>query len=222
MFNKKRCKNCENKVSSSYEFCPNCGNDLKNNSKKEDFGMLGKDDNINEFEQFSKSLFGGIGGSMINKMLGNAMKMLEKEMQKEIQRKPNVSNQPRTNFQLFVNGKKVNMNNAFQTNPQVQKEIQINEAQLNQFSEKNRKKFLGLPKKDPLTNVRRLADSVVYEISIPGTKSIEDTSIAKVGEGIEIKALAKNKAYFKSIPINFPIINYELSKGKLILELDAR
>jgi len=222
MFNKKRCQNCENKVSSSYEFCPNCGYDLKNNSKREDFGMLGRNDNVNEFEQFSKSLFGGIGGGMINKMLGSAMKMLEKEMQKEMQRKPSPSNQPRTNFQLFVNGKKVNMNNSSKTNSQVQGDIQIREASLNKFSEKNRKKFTGLPKKDPSTNVRRFADKVVYEISLPGTKSIDDTSIAKVGEGIEIKALAKDKAYFKSIPINFPIINYEFSKGKLILELDAR
>jgi len=32
--------------------------------------MLGKTDTINEFEQFSNSLFGGVGGKIIGGMLG--------------------------------------------------------------------------------------------------------------------------------------------------------
>ena len=35
----------------------------------------------------------------------------------------------------------------------------------------------------------------------------------------EIKRVSKNKVYQKLIPVNFPITNYNLSKGKLVLEL---
>jgi len=34
--------------------------------------------------------------------------------------------------------------------------------------------------------------------------------------------LAKNKVYYKVIPINLPVKNYNLSKEKLILELEAK
>ena len=44
----------------------------------------------------------------------------------------------------------------------------------------------------------------------------------KLENSIEIKALAKNKAYVKRIPINLPIINYDFSKEKLVLELGVK
>ena len=45
----------------------------------------------------------------------------------------------------------------------------------------------------------------------------ESISIKK---SIEIKALGKNKAYNKIIPINLPVTNVDLKKGKLILEMN--
>ena len=117
MFNRKKCGNCENTISKKYEFCPYCGSSTTENSeKREDLGMLGGNDFMNEFDRFSKSIFGGVGRSMINKMLGSAMKMLEKEMQKEVNKKDNL--QPKSNFQLFINGKKINLGNSNNVSPQ--------------------------------------------------------------------------------------------------------
>jgi len=53
-------------------------------------------------------------------------------------------------------------------------------------------------------------------------KSVKDVSIAQLENSIEIKALGKGKVFSKMIPINLPIKNYNLSKGKLTLELDAK
>ena len=83
----------------------------------------------------------------------------------------------------------------------------------------NLKKATNIAKEEPLTSIKRLSDKVIYEIEIPGVKSIEDISITKLENSIEIKALAKDRLYFKLIPINLPITNYNLSKGKLVLEL---
>src|SRR3989344_3748821 len=49
-------------------------------------------------------------------------------------------------------------------------------------------------------SIRRFADRVVYEIALPGVKSIKDISITKLENSIEIKAVSKDKAYFKLIP----------------------
>jgi HSP20 family molecular chaperone IbpA len=219
MFKKEECRKCGEKVSKKYDFCPHCGNLVNGNSKKEgDLGMLGRDDNLNEFEELSKTIFRGGGNNMLNKMIGSVMKMLEKEMEKEIKRK---DNQPKTNFQLFINGKKLNFNDS-KNQPQENKREKIREIFLNQFSQNNIKKFSNLPRVEPTTNIRRLSDKVIYEILMPGIKSIKDISIIKLENSIELKAISKNKAYFKLIPINLPITNYGILKERLILEFGVK
>ena len=217
MFNKKECKRCQEKVSGKYEFCPHCGYGLKGGSRKEeDWGMLGKDDGLNDFNQFADSMLGGIGGKMLNKMLGSAMKMLEKEMRGEMNR---VSSGPRTNVKLMINGKEINLNNLENGKP-VEKQVKKTKGISGKsFSSDNLKKFSKLPREEPSTNIRRLSNKVIYEINMKGVKSVEDIAITKLENSIEIKAIAKDKAYFKLISIGSPIIDYSLSKGKLVLEL---
>jgi len=216
MLKKKRCLNCGEKIGKKDKFCQNCGASL-NNQKDAGFGMLGQNDSTNNFEDFSKNIFGKVGGTMLNKMLGNAMKMLEKEMQKEMR----PSSTPKTNIQLFVNGKRINPENIKITKKQVNplNEEQTQRKPLPHFSQESAKKSLSLQKKEPQTNVRRLSNKLIYEIFLPEVKKIKDISIVELEEGIEIKALTKNKLYLKRIPINLKIKNYEFANETLILEL---
>lgn len=213
MFKKKNCSKCGNKISDRYDFCPSCGNSLSNKTN-ENMGMLGKTDSVDELQQFTNSIFGGVGGRVIGKMINNTMKMLEKEMQKEMQ---NQTNPPKTNMELYINGKRINLKPQ---QPAPKKPIKQIPAV--NFSNKNLKKISSLPKQEPLTNIKRISNKVIYEIEIPGVNSIEDVSIIKLENSIEIKALAKDKVYFKLIPINLPITDYNFSKSKLILELGGR
>ncbi len=87
------------------------------------------------------------------------------------------------------------------------------------ISEADAEKHSKLPRKEPETSVRRLTDKIVYEISLPGVKNEKDITINKLQNSIEIKAFSKDKAYFKLIPVSFPVKNWKLSKEKLILEL---
>lgn len=200
-------------MSNKYRFCSNCGIPLKE-VNSEDWGMLGEND-FEEQNPLSNSLLDGFTGNMFNKMLGSAMKMLEREMKKEISRE-NI--QPKTNVRLMINGKEINLNNL-QPSP---RNIEKKEKLLDDFSKKSLKKFSQLPKKEPKTSVKRLSNTIIYEINLPGVKSLEDLSIVKLEHSIEIKAVAKDKAYFKLIPVNLSILDYELEKGKLILELEAK
>ena len=81
MFKKNECKKCRKKINDKYEFCPYCGSSLNENFKNEDWGMLGKND---FFEEQKQSVNSSFGGGVLGKMLGTAMKMFEKELQKEI------------------------------------------------------------------------------------------------------------------------------------------
>ncbi len=211
MFSKKSCQKCREKVSSKSNFCPECGNPLKTSNQK-DYGMLGKDDYILPQDN-TQNIF---GGGMMNKMLNSAMKMLEKEMQKDVKE----LNQPKSNFELFINGKRISPDKIKVTRQPMQKApVQKTKTEI-LLSDENKKKFLKLPKKEPTTSIKRLSNKIIYELNIPEVESIKDISIVQLENSIEIKALAKKIAYSKIISIGLPISNYELSEGKLILELD--
>ncbi len=215
MFKKRKCKNCDRKINNSYDFCPHCGNSFNDNT--EGWGMLGKTDNTNEFEQFSNSLFGGVGGKIIGGMLGKTLKMLEHEIQKETKTQ---NNTPKTNFELIINGKRINPKDI-----KLSQQRQVVKKQRKVFpniSNDSLKKISTLPKKEPLTNIRRFADKVIYEINMPGVNSVNDISIISLESSIEIKALADKTAYFKVIPISLPITNYKFLDEKLILELEIK
>jgi len=241
MFKKNSCRRCGREIPSKYDFCPYCGFALGKDAE-EDWGMLGKTDNVNANAQKDDLLAGSfLGGGILNKMLGSAMKMLEKELQKSakemkeadlqgMQDFQNKSFQPKTNLQIFINGKKVNLSpgksaivrkksmkrQSKNAKPEKIKQVRLPEKELKSFS-----KF---SKVEPETNIRRLSDRIVYEIQMPGVKSKKDISITRLESSIEIKAIAKRieKAYYKVIKAGLPVINYKFSKETLVLELAAK
>jgi len=220
MFNKKKCPRCEEKIKSPNNFCPNCGLKINEKSEKK-WGMLGRKDFLEENENFSE-IFGGISGGFLNKMVGSAMKMIEKEMNKEFEKssKNKMNINPNTRIRLMVNGKEIipNINNS---KKEIEPRIPVKKLPI-EFSKENLKKFQKLTKKEPKTHVRRIGDKLTYELEIPGVKSMGDISIFQIEKGIEIKAVADKKAYFKNISIDLPLIKYVLSKGVLLLEMDAK
>ncbi len=204
MFNKKRCPYCNRKIHKGDKFCPYCGRKL---SENEDYGMLGKDDFFETPKEKSFNLFGGLNEKILNKMLGSAIKMLEREMQKSVNE--SISDMPRTHVKIMVNGKEINF--SPKQKPIQNKKIKLPRSMLKGFSK--------LKKKEPKTSIKRLGNTIFYEIKLPNVKSIKDISINQLENSIEIKAKSNKEAYIKIIPINLPIKNYEFLKGKLTLEL---
>lgn len=222
MFGKKICRQCGMSTKNKYDFCPHCGNRLEN--KNEDFGMLGKDDffndnNINQVRMPTMS------------EIFNLIKDLSKQSKKiQGQQKdflpPNLTENPGEKKHFSINisiGKPIPMNPGSVGTPvqhaQVPKEKK--KKSFEDLSPEKLKKFSKLPKEEPKTNIRRLSNKVFYEVDLPGVKSAKDISLLNLEKGVELKAISDKKAYMKSIPINLPILKYRLSKGKLVLEMDA-
>lgn len=230
MFDNKKCSNCKSKIKEKFDFCPHCGHELREDSE-ENFGLLGKTDKL-EDQIFNDPFFGGgLTGGIFGKMLNSTMKMLEKELAKEMKDMNSQPNLPRTNFELFINGQRVDPRNIkVKQMPLLQQPMQAQQQKIQKqkeissvFSKDKSQKFLELKREEPQTSsVRRLSNRVIYEIDMPEVKSVEDVSIIRMGNSIEIKAIGKQKAYSKVIPIGLPVVSYSLSAGKLILELGTK
>jgi HSP20 family molecular chaperone IbpA len=229
MFKKKTCNKCGKKIVDKYEFCPYCGNSFRGDSGEEDWGMLGKDDLLPSSSEIKFPLGLNLIFNSLMKNLHTQFSKLDKEMKKEQKNtnggKINIPRKSGISISISTSGSKppaikINSFGDDQKLKQIKKKVK--EMPLNTLSKETLKKISTLPKQEPLTNIRRFSEKVVYEIDMPGVKSLKDVSIIKLENSIEIKALAKEKVYFKLISINLPIINYDFSKEKLILELGVK
>lgn len=206
MFNRKYCNKCENRIKKEFNFCPNCGTNLKNDHERE-YGFLGKED-INDL----KLPFG------FNMLLKPLMKELSKQMaelEKESNYEERISNHGKpvkTSFSIHIGtpGSKPIKITPKQTTKKV--------LELPKFSEEISKKIKNLPKKEPIANVRRLADRVIYELNIPGVESIEDININLLEDAVEIKAISDKELFVKNLDIDLSLIDYFFKKDKMVLE----
>jgi len=224
MFKKKECLRCGTKIDGKYNFCPHCGNRFDSNSE-EDWGMIGKDDfmpNLNEV----KLPFGF--NAIFNSLMKNMSKELNEQLSKNhFQQENNNQNKVKKegisiSISTFGNGPPKVKVTQLGNNPKSEVKEEKEKLKPNTFTREKIKRFASLEKKEPKTNIRRLSNKMIYEIEMPGVKSLDDISITKLENSIEIKAISKNKAYTKTIPINLPITDYDLSEGKLILELGIK
>jgi HSP20 family molecular chaperone IbpA len=74
---------------------------------------------------------------------------------------------------------------------------------------------------EPECEVRPLEDRVVVEIKLPGVRSEDDIRIKELESSVEVKAMVKDKAYFKILtkPENRRIAGKSFRKGVLKIEL---
>lgn len=232
MFSKK-CQRCNRKIKKDFEFCPYCGLDFrgeKRMKKQQDFGMLGSEDSLfNEtIPNMNTNLPFGFNG-LFNSLLKEVDKQF-RELDKEIVNKQTAE---KTRRIPNSNGISISISTASGKQPEIkvetfgkefnkinkEKEIRIPKTEI---TEEQARKVSKLPKKEAETQVRRLSNKVVYEISLPGINNLKDIVINKLENSVEIKAFSEKTAYFKLLPVNLPITNYSLKDSKLTIEFSPQ
>ncbi len=241
---KKKCKKCNYEISRKFKFCPSCGSSTKKTNEK-DYGLLGLDDEEKQNNLLPE--LGAFGGNMLNKMLGSAMRMLEKEMQKEMngnlrnqKNLEDIENQPRvkSHLQLYINGKKVDLG---EMQPGQIKRINVNKlgnrpvqpiqgildqeaptSKLPMPDEELLIKSSKLPRQEAKHRLKRLSNKISYEIDAPGIKSLDQILINKLEEGVEVRLFTKDKVLTKNINLSLPLTAYSLRKQKLFLEFQTK
>ena len=231
MFNKK-CPKCARKISRDFEFCPYCGYNIKREENERNYGFLGKDDSLNLQNIAMPMGFDKIFSSLL-KQIDSQFKNIDKEFGKELK---DIRQDKKLPF--MSKGISISISTSSDKKPEIKikgfgpgfenigeeikKEEKLIELKMPSITEEKARKLSKLPKKEAETKVRRLSNKVVYEISMPGVDNLDNITINKLENSIEIKAFAKDKAYFKLLPINLPILNYKLEDEKLLLELKAK
>jgi HSP20 family molecular chaperone IbpA len=211
--NKITCKFCGNKIDKKFQFCPHCGKNQSGKAPPEFFQPTFKMGF--PFDQLVKHMSKQIERQFkeTDMDLGE-FKMKENQLPKKIK---GIS----ISISSSGNGEPIIKVNNLGGNENIERIEMKEELPKRRLSEAEMEKISKLPKEEPKTNVRRLTDKIVYEISMPGVKK-EDVIITKLHNSIEIKAFTKEKAFFKLLPISLPIIKSELKEGKLILELKPK
>ena len=247
MFKKKiKCK-CGKKVDSRYIYCPFCGFPLNTKSEDQKNKELRRDIEPSNFlnRDLEKELMTRMPflirfpfkklmkelTTEIDKQFKDMDKMIG-ETKKEKIRLPihtqgisikiesSLGRNPIIKIRSFGSGQKIRLRQGPEQPVKAETSIKEEQAKIpTKWSKAQQEKLARLPREEPKTSVRRLTDKIIYEIILPGVKSEKDIIINKLQNSIEIKAFAKDKAYFKLIPLAFPIKNYYLEKGKLVLEL---
>jgi HSP20 family molecular chaperone IbpA len=203
MFESKTCKRCGKGLKKEWEFCPYCGESVEYRPKYKDiFGNIDK-----EFERIDK-MFGPIfvkfpkldtesplkrGGISITIKSGTGMK-------------------PKVNVKTSGHYKKLG--------PRIKRRLGVPEG-VEGLKEEKRKVRIPKRTEEPKTKIESHGNEETIIIKLPDVKNLEDIEIRKLGQSIEIKAFAGDKAYFKLIPIrpNAQISDKNFNNGILKIQV---
>ena len=196
MFEKNKCPRCDFFVKQSWNFCPHCGINLKQLPSPEP-------------EPMPLMIHSGFKELDMTDVFKDLNKMLQSMMGEEpikgsvsITRLGGPSG-PKIDVKTSGDYKKIE--------PEIKKKLGV------------KKKFSGKSKttEEPAINVKEMPHEDLIEIKLPGIKNEDDIEIIQLEQSIEVRAFAKDKAYFKLIPIpeNIKSIGKELKKEVLVIRL---
>jgi BMFP domain-containing protein YqiC len=184
---KKKCKKCGKEIERNFVYCPYCGY-----RQKEPDGLL------DEIEEFSMPI--PFGFFNFDKIFKDLMRQIDEQMREiDKQIKPQMNRGISIKISFDGETPKINIEKI---GKEKKKELEDKKI-LKEIPEIEK-----LPREEAKTKIKRLRDFIIYEIDLPGIKSIDDVEIKKLENSIEIKAIGKDKVYFKLIPISLPIVKY--------------
>lgn len=210
---KKKCPSCARKIEKKFLYCPYCGKSIKMQKEKEDFGMLGREDNVDNDLMSELRLPRGL-----DRIMGSLMKQIEKDLQKSFNEGSKDSGMPK-GFKIQIKTGMPNMSIGNGGEIIQEEENKPKKIISEKISKEERERRSKLKKVDADSKMRRIGDRIVYEISTPGIKSEKDVSITKLEGGIEIRVYTKDKCYVKTIPLELEIVNYKVKENVLFVEL---
>jgi len=196
LFNKRRCPNCNRVVKEGWKFCPYCGEELIDiRTPLRTFRSMFADAD-REFERLVRMFglnlqFPRVSGGGVSITIRSGSGV-----------------QPEVKIKTYGDYKKFE--------PELKRKLGIKEG-VKEIKEERK-----LPKitEEPKTIIQNLGDRRVVTIELPGVKDERDVEIRKLEQSVEVKAFAKDKAYFKLLPIpKGASVESEFKDERLILEI---
>lgn len=214
------CPNCGSEVEDDWKFCPVCGEPLS--KRREDDVFSGMFERLErEMEEMDKGFERNFEVLDLSPFFRKPVKGggFSIRISRSADKKPEVS------FRTFgdvdrreVKKKLKEMGIAEMPEaaaPAEEREPSGGEAQ--GFSVEGTRKT-----EEPETCIRRIDGKIVAEVRLPGVKDMEDIEVKSLGNSIEIKAIAGEKAYFKILtkPSTTKVVGKKLENGVLEIEIE--
>ncbi len=202
---KRKCPACAKKIERKFNFCPYCGVSFKAGDDQTNFGMLGRNDSGERVQEELKLPFG------LNGIMNTLIKQLEGQL----------GNMDMGNGQGLPKNVKIRVARGPMPgmNQVVRKVPERKIVNMPVVSDEENVWRAGLPKVEGESRVKRLGDSIIYEIETPGVKKKSDVVLTELATGLEIKAYSKDKCYVKFIPLKVEVVAYYVEKEKVVVEI---
>jgi HSP20 family molecular chaperone IbpA len=199
MFESKKCKNCGEKMKDEWGFCPFCGEETPTSG-------------INPFE----SVFEDVEDEFkrIDKMFGSDFFKIP-NLDMKMPRGSNgvsiiiTSGDGKPKIQVRTSKGLKNLE------PEIKRNLGVKPIE-----EKPSRRISKIT--EPETDIKTSGNKQIIQIKLPEVKSFNDIEVKKLEQSLEIKAFAKDKTYFKLIPIpsNSEIANKEFKGNVLKIEIE--
>jgi len=176
----------------------------------EDYGLLGKNDRVNE-EMGLADNQSGITDKLVGSIMNSLMRNLDKQF-KNLEKEAG-----RTEVTTLPNGVKIRIASV-PMGAQPRKAPASKSPPKRELTEEQMQRMAELPRAQAKSSVKRFANKIIYELATPGVIDIRDVLVSKLESGYEIKAIGEKKVYSNSIPVNLPLKQITLEKSKLLVE----
>ncbi len=203
MFESKRCRKCGKGLKKEWEFCPYCGEGVE---YKRPYGDVFEDIE-KEFERIAK-----MPTPMFIRFPKLDMESPFKRGNISIVIKTGTGMKPKIDVKTSGHYKKLE--------PQIKRRLGV-EGEVEQVKEEKREIRIPKTTEEPETRIESRGNEETITIKLPDVKKLDDIEIRKLGQSIEIKAFAGDKAYFKLIPIrpNAQISDRSFKNGVLKIQI---
>ena len=201
-----KCKNCRKEVKKEWRYCPYCGEEIE----EEEFDLFSPFKSLFNISRVDKEL------EEIDKKFSSFREPFDSNVRGggiSIVIRSGTGMQPKVSIKTSGDFKQIE--------PELKRKFGVSEGIEEVEEEEKRIRKVPRVTEEPEAEIKRLGDTIMIEIKLPDVKSSKDIEIRKLAQSIEIKAFAKDKAYFKLIPIpeNSSISNRSFENGILRIEL---
>jgi len=206
MFEQKRCRRCGKGLKKEWIACPYCGERVEYRPKYRNIF-----ENIDEeFERIDKMF-----GPIFVRFPKLDMESPFKGSGISITIRSGTGMRPKVDVKTSGNYKKLE--------PQIKRRLGVTEGveEVREAGEEKRKIKIPKTTEEPETKIEKSGNEETITIKLPDVKKSDDIEIRKLGQSIEIKAFAGDKAYFKLIPIrpNSQISDRSFENGILKIQV---
>lgn len=225
------CPRCHERIAENWSFCPRCGARLPSSS-----GPAGKPDQT-AFTEMFKDIQKQLEEALRSQMDGNIEFVNLKPGFSEkgspfrsgvfrVKITRNGDGPPTIDIKAFgdVDEKLVEkMNEALRAKAAAEKAAQhaSTEEETVELEEEPPEIRNVSGYSEPETETTWAGDHLIVDLNLPGVKGMEDISIKKLEESIEVRAFAGNKGYFKilSIPKEAKLVDKDFKSNRLKIKL---